>query len=141
MKGSSVYLQESTISLLQERNIGQDLLATLANREIRRLYALYADALRSVNLSHAEALALCDVLNGTFMDETTARLLWAEVEDACRMEGLADKWGIDGPALVAKLKAMSLVQCMAIIDAATRAWLMASQGEMEMDEAVRKCFA
>ena len=76
-----------------------------------------------VRLSEGEACALCDVLNSTYVDAHGAGMLWLEVEDALE-DGLAEKWGIDGPALVEKLKHMPRARLMAIADAVERWWVL-----------------
>src|SRR5579859_1805217 len=97
----------------------------------RRLYSQQAQAalddyvtilaadLASVTLTTPEALLICDIRNGTRLEPATARLLWAEVADSAP-DGMAEKWGADIPALVAKLRSYSPGQCWAIYDAVQR---------------------
>jgi hypothetical protein len=54
--------------------------------------------------------------------------LWAEIADALD-DGLAAKWGVDGEALVAKLRALSAGQSLAVMDAIERAWRHPDRGE------------
>lgn len=70
----------------------------------------------------AELHALLDVTNGWYVTPEAAPLLWAEVEDACRLDGLAGRWEIDGAALVAKLRALSPIQAGVLVDALRQAW-------------------
>lgn len=91
------------------------------NRDLVRLYTLYRRALATVDLSTDEACLLIDALNGTTMNADTARMLWAEVEDACQIDHLDRKWEVDGRELVEKIKGLNEIQCMALIDAAERA--------------------
>jgi hypothetical protein len=95
--------------------------SAVIRRDLERLYTLYQRSLPR-DLTEAEACLICDVMNGTLMDANTAHMLYAEVEDGIALEGLAEKWEIDGPALVEKLKALSDIQCLAVIDAAERFW-------------------
>lgn len=93
-----------------------------AQRDLERYYALLAAELRTVSLTAAEALLLADALNGTLWEPHTMRLLWANVDDAIRLDGLADKWQVIGAALVAKLRALTSGQTIALVDAIERAW-------------------
>lgn len=93
----------------------------VARRDLGRYYDLLALALASVDLTEGEASLIVDALNGTIIDVSTAQLLAAEVEDGLG-DGLAEKWGVDGGALVAKVRAWTLAQRMAVCDAAERFW-------------------
>ena len=108
------------------------------NRDLERLYTLYKRALREVVLSVPEAWLLVDVLNGTIHDANSAPLLWGSVEDGCNLDGLDGKWEIDGKALVEKLRNLSSIQALALIDAAERFW-EAPDGERN-EELLRKVF-
>ncbi len=95
----------------------------VARRDLERYYALLDHELARVELSEAEASLICDALNGTLMDPHSYRLLWAEVADAVRLDGLDAKWGVDGDALVERLRALSPGAMMAVVDAVERFWL------------------
>lgn len=97
-------------------------LSLTAQRDLERYYALLAAELRTVSLTAAEAHLLADALNGTLWEPHTMRLLWAGVDDAIRLDGLAKKWQVDSGALVAKLRALTPGQTVAVIDAVERAW-------------------
>lgn len=101
---------------------GANSLGLTAQRDLERYYALLAAELRTVSLTAAEALLIADALNGTLWEPHTIRLLWAGVDDAIRLDGLAEKWQVDGAALVAKLRALTPGQTVAVIDAVERAW-------------------
>jgi len=94
-------------------------LEEVARRDLERYYATLAGELRRIRLTENEALAICDVLNGTWLDALTAHLLWAEVEDA-QEDGVAEKWSIDAPDLVARLRAIGPTAQLAICDAVER---------------------
>lgn len=118
---------------LQERSraAGAPELSDVAHRDAERYYALLAETLKTVTLTEAEAMLLCDALNGVLAAEppAVARLLWAQVEDAVRLDGLAEKWGVNGIALVGELKSYSFAQCLAVIDAAERWWKLPDQSD------------
>lgn len=99
-------------------------LGLTAKRDLGRYY----DALRrelklaAATLTRGEKLALCDVSNGTLWDSLSAGYLWAEVADADPAQ-LA-QWGVDQDALVAKLRALTPTQSLALVDALERWWLL-----------------
>lgn len=108
-------------SALSARQSGGESPGMTACRDLDRYYTLLARALGMVSLAPNEALAICDALNGSRMDATSAAFLWAEIADALP-DGLAAKWDIDGPALVARLRALTPAQSLAIVDAVERWW-------------------
>lgn len=105
-------------------------------RELLRL------ALQEVSLTRGEACLCCDANNGIgSMDllgggEQTEWRWWpANVEDAIRLNRGDQKWGVDGPALVAKIRSMTPVQLCAVADAMERFW---RQPERDTDEMLRE---
>lgn len=73
------------------------------------LEALYRLSLRAaaqrLALSAAEARAILDACNGLhLLDELLGQHLRAEVQDAIELNGLDEKWQIDGKALVRRLR-------------------------------------
>lgn len=101
----------------------------LAEDGLRWYYALLGETLKTVSLSEGEASLLVDILNSTILEPQTVRYLWAEVEDSL-VDGTAEKWGIDGPALAAKLRALSYAQDVAVYDAARRFWRLGDHQSM-----------
>ena len=95
----------------------------IARRDLERYYQALPDEMRDIQLSQDEMSLLRDALNGVLHEPHTYRLLWAGVDDAIRHEGLAEKWHVDGEALVTRLRDMTPGQTMAIIDAVERYWL------------------
>ena len=110
----------------------------IIHRDMERLYTLYRRTLREVSLSLPECWFIVDMLNGSLMDANTAGLLWASAEDACSMDGLDKKWQVDGKAFVQKLKNLSSIQALALIDAAERFW-QANTGAAD-DEDIKRFF-
>lgn len=94
---------------------------------IRRSLERYYDLLRRtrVNLadrfSAGECGAILDANNGSIFETWSIRLVAANVEDS-EPDGLYEKWGINGPALVDKLQSLSLVEAHALVDAIERWW-------------------
>lgn len=94
-----------------------------ARDDLERYYRLLARALAGVQLSEDEASLIVDALNGMLTEPHTAHLLWAEIDDAITGDGLAEKWSVDGQALVARLRALTPFAALAVSDAAERYWL------------------
>jgi hypothetical protein len=90
----------------------------------------YLEALRRARVklrplfSPEECGLLIDVGNGTLYYPYSIALVWAEVADSIS-EGYAEKWGVDGPVLVEKLRALDYIHTCALVDAIERWW----QGE------------
>lgn len=99
-------------------------------RDLGRYYLILADALAGVRLEESEASLICDALNGCYLDDyvspvtpSRARVsLTAEVEDHIRLNGADEKWSVDARLLLAKLRDLSAIECLAVWDAAARAW-------------------
>lgn len=106
-------------------------------QDLGRLYALYDRALREIDLTENEAMLIVDALNGVLIGADAGALLWANIADSIRLDGLDEKWSVDGPALVEKLQAMTATQAMAVLDAAERFW---QQPEKDAGPWVRECF-
>jgi hypothetical protein len=77
-------------------------------------------------LSEAQWCAICDALNGYWIDAGDiglgVRLAWAEVEDADRLNGLGKKWGIDATALARRLRDGTAGEQVAIAEVVQRFW-------------------
>jgi hypothetical protein len=96
-------------------------LAPVAERDLGRYYALLERDLRAVDLTEREALALADNHTGTLWEawSATPAMLAANVEDD---PDLGARWSLDQAALIAKLRALTPGQALAVIDAVERAW-------------------
>ena len=78
--------------------------------------------------SEDECGLLLDVGNGTAWHAWSVPLLAASVEDSAP-DGYAQKWGVDLPALVAKLAGLSYAQNCALVDAIERWWASAADSQ------------
>lgn len=114
--------------------------STVINRDLERLYTLYDRALRRLDLTVDEACLIVDALNGTIHDVRSGVRFWIDVQDAIELEGLAEKWNVDGKALIEKLTALDELSCMAIVDAAERFWYGEKYRDMDIREAIKKVF-
>jgi len=94
-------------------------LANTADRDLHRYYHLLRLALPTFSLP--EASLIVDALNGLILEPHSGHLLWAEIEDGLA-EGLAEKHGVAGLALVARLRALPPFEAFAVAEAAERWW-------------------
>jgi hypothetical protein len=96
----------------------------------RYFYAIAAArrGLRS-RFNSAEQGLILDVANGALFASPCAIGFLEHEVAAALVDGAAEKWQVDGPALMKKLKALSYVEKLALIDAVER-WLnRAGRGE------------
>jgi thiol-disulfide isomerase/thioredoxin len=77
-------------------------------------------------LTEAQWCAVCDALNGYWIDGGDSgagvRLAWAEIEDADRLDGLGEKWGVDAHALAVQLRDSTAGQQVAVAEIVQRFW-------------------
>lgn len=90
------------------------------SRDLARYRDMLQRALRSLSLHPDELLLICDALQNTLIDVSTARQLPHEVLAAIRYGQLDEKRHVDAQALIAKLTAYNDLQRMALVDAAER---------------------
>lgn len=140
--GERIYVSMplSLVSEVESR-VGQKSRSDVVSRDLDRLYSLYRRAIGSLDLTIQEASLILDVLTGSIYDVATAPMLWAAVDDRIRLDRLDEKWGIDGTALVEKLKSLNDVQALAIIDAGERFWYGDKKyQDLPFEEAVKELF-
>lgn len=107
--------------LVAELSSRGDTLGSTALRDIRRYYDLLELTLSQLDdVSEAEWNYLRDILNGTYVDVDTARMLWAEILDAD--PAVAERWGIDQRELAERVRALPIAARLAICDAVERWW-------------------
>lgn len=120
----------------------------VARRDLERYYHLLAAELRQVRLTEAEACLICDALNGTIMiDSGSISMLWAEIDDAIRLDGLDTKWGVTRESygfhgssedtihpFVNKLRNLTATQTAAVVDAVERWWSRDDLNERPLSE-------
>ncbi len=96
----------------------------------RYFYALAA-ARRGLRerFSAGEQGLLLDVANGALFASPCAIGFLEHEVAAALVDGAAEKWHVDGPALMKKLKELSYAEKLALIDAAERWWNRAARGE------------
>lgn len=91
--------------------------------DLARYYTALERSRKTLRAQFAEGelSAILDICNGTVYEAHSIPWLYASMEDALE-DGIAAKWEIDDPALVAKLRALSYIDAAALVDAAERAW-------------------
>lgn len=124
-KTTSFTLTPETVERLEAR-IGKGSRSEYMERLLTDHFDLLDEGLKQAQaiLTRAEASAVLDVQNGTFTQPVTLWLdgaLAHQIHDAIP-DGMAEKWGIDGPALVAKLEGLSQIENLALVDWAARFW-------------------
>lgn len=105
------------IDALKQRNPDSPSLA--AKRDLERYYTLLNYALPTLDLSEAEASLIFDALNGVRFTTETIQLLRYNVANGIDF-GLDKKWGVEGLALLQKLKSYNYAQLFALADAIER---------------------
>lgn len=90
-------------------------------------------------LTDQEMGVILDVLNGTVFDGPLAiQAVSLEISDSLP-DGYAQKWEVDGPALVDKLQKLSYAETAALVDAVERWWNRVAAGEQpQPGEALKK---
>jgi hypothetical protein len=138
-KTISCYIAEDVANEVDAR--GDNRSATI-NRDLMRLYDVYRTALLEVKLTDKEACLITDACNGSLHDARSAQMLYGSVDDACRLDNLDKKWEVNNQDLVQKLHGLSMIQCLALIDAAERFWQVSSatQSSEEFEALIKKCF-
>lgn len=124
----SITITEAVLSEIDAR--GEERSGVI-DRDLGRYYEALRRTRRALRelLSEDELSLITDARNGTaMMDAGSVQMLAAEIEDSLE-DGLADKWDVDGPDLVARLRGLPYIQCAALVDAVERHWERVGRGE------------
>lgn len=130
-------MEQKIVHLVLDENLEKELLARgefatwpdIATRDLNRLYGLYRAALADAALTVEEAILICEVLNESELDYDGATNIGAAVAEVCMRTNRHREWDIeDYQPLVQKLQACSLLQCLAILDAADQFWISSDYG-------------
>lgn len=105
--------------------------AAVIRESLARYFSLLARARAGLRaaLTEAEVSLLADASNGVIYESWSIPHLAAGIEDAIALDGADRKWGVDGPALLAKLAALDSAATFALVDALERFWAAAGRGE------------
>lgn len=136
----SITLQPSVLESVDARGErGAANRSGVISRDLERFYEALRRARAELRkkLSEAEMSAILDNLNGVWMAEPVSiNLIYANVADGLE-DGLAEKWKIDGKALVEKLRSLSFIESCALADASERWWnRVANQEDPKFSEAL-----
>lgn len=97
-------------------------------RDLSRYYALLRGALRSLNLSEAEASLICEAgcwatSHGSLTGPSARQALNLELRDAIGLNKLDKKWSVEEGPFAAKVAEWTEAQCLAVLDAVERFWM------------------
>lgn len=133
-KELTVPLSTDTSKALDARRLGGESREERLATDIKDYYAMLDRGLRKarLNLSPAEAAAVLDAHPRVMAGVTswTSGRLAKHIEEACLLDGIAEKWAVDGLALVAKLKELGDCACIALAD-----WAVALRSRDTVDVA------
>lgn len=118
-KRTAIYVGENLASYLEAREGPRSAsINTLADRYMHILAGSRLD------LSDAELSLIRDANNGTVFTPARTGLpgLAYNVEDAIKLDNLDRKWGVDGAALVAKLRACTRAELACLVEDVERYW-------------------
>lgn len=124
----------TSIRLTEQARIGVDQRGTptqAINEGLERYYQLLARTRKAMEnkFAAAELALIADSCNGTLFEAWSIPLLHANIEDAITLDRLNEKWGVEEELLLDKLKALTHVECHAMVDAVERFWKATARGE------------
>lgn len=120
-----ISFRDSEIEAIAALRGGEDRSPSMVARtDLERYYALLQDAEAELNFDVDELNCIYDVFNGTWFEATSAEPgLRFGLEDAFTLTpGYAEKWGVDGKALIAKVRELSPLQSWALVTKIERFW-------------------
>lgn len=130
MKTKTLISQDSQLraTLLQR---GEDA-STVSLRDLKRYYALLNYHLLELTFTANEASLVCEALKDyRFEDDSEqARTIWKRVDAAIQRDHLDQKWSVNS-TFIPKLRALSHLQAIALVDAVERYWF---RGQVNPDE-------
>jgi hypothetical protein len=100
-------------------------------RSLERYFAILESSRRALaeKFNKRECGLILDAMNGIIHADTISiSLVYAEIEDSLG-DGLDKKWGVDGKALVKKLRALNYTENATLVDAVERWWNRVGSGE------------
>lgn len=111
--------------------------STVINRSLARYFEIIEVGRRRLAelLSNGEIGLVLDVFNGTlFAEPFSIQMVPIEVADSLP-DGYAEKWKVDGPALVQKLRGLTYAESVALVDCVERWWNRVGAGESRLKPA------
>lgn len=89
-------------------------------------------------LTVSEWSMLCDMLNGTVIDDNTGDYLWADIAESGKLDGMADKWEIDTAEFSERVRAMSPTARYYILDVVSKFWRHPKLNELSSSDLLRE---
>lgn len=134
-KKTSIYLTDAA-----ETIIGQTMnLSGRINTIIARYGHITATAAPALTLN--QWLFLCDMLNSTVIDENSGQYLWADIAESGKLDGLAEKWELDGEQFSAQVRAMTPASVAQLLDVVSKFWKSPKLNTIDRDDLLRECGA
>jgi hypothetical protein len=84
---------------------------------------------------------LCDMLNGTFIEDNTGDYLWADIAESGKLDGLDEKWDVDAEAFSTKVRDMPHASRCTLLDVVFRFWKGRDEHSEGMAEMLQKAGA
>lgn len=132
MAGVNVYLTQDEEEILAPRTVGGEGARGDRSSVLQRIIGRYAETVRrsTPTLTVDEWKLLCDAMNGTLHESAVSiAAVWQEIEDTILLDAIDAKWGVEGPALVKKLKRLDYAGQVAVVDVVERYWTATRRGE------------
>lgn len=120
---TSIYIGDAMQAYIADHQSKGDSTSGIINAAVDRLQYLINTA-EPDHLTDAEWMLIYDARNGavnTPIAQAVSGLVGA-IEDAIALDGADRTHGVDGPALIAKLRGLDRLGRMAVIDRAERWW-------------------
>ncbi len=121
---TTIILPARTVGQLHLRDSHENRSATILTQLDRYFYLLdRACAKLAETFTTSELALIADATNGIrWADSVGLNHLWVELHHAVHTDQLAEKWGVDGTALIRKVKELDLLSTFALVDAVERWW-------------------
>lgn len=129
-KRTSIMLYPRAEAFVQARS--EDNFSGALNQTVERYEEILKQARAQLLelLTEKEMALILDVLNGTlFTEPISIHMVYGEVEDGINMEGLDQKWEINGKELIEKTRNLNYAEKVALVDATERWWASTGEGK------------
>ena len=131
-KPTTINTDAATATAIDARRRSGETRSNRLTTDLTAYYTLLADGLRKARrtLTPNQAALVLNVFNATAPGQIwTANRIAARVDDAIVLDGMGDKWDVDGATLVAALRDMGDFAAVALADWADSVW---SKGDFDV---------
>lgn len=134
----SAFGEARMIERLEARRRPEESPGQVVTRDLGRYYELLGMSLRNVAqaLTVNEKLALADMSNGAYWDVHRATWIWEQPLEADEAD--LERWGVDREELMMKLRRLTVIDRVALVDALERFWLLPAEGRGSPEDALSK---